>query len=421
MPKMPPGQHDEISELTAAEALQLSQDKYRAMVDNVGIGVALISPEMQILELNRQMREWFPQVDSDTRPICYQAFNNPPRTDVCGYCPTCKTLLDGEVHESVTDTPTPEGMRNYRIISSPVFDADGKVTAAIEMVEDITERRVLEAQLAHARKLESVGQLAAGIAHEINTPTQFVNDNVHFLKEALEDITELLGAYQLAVESLARGDEATAVRSSLQEAEEGADLEFLEQNMPTSLESCLQGLSRISVIVGALKEFAHPDQREMVPADINKALSTTLTIARNEYRFVADVQTDFGQLPAVQCHLGDLNQVFLNLIVNAAHAIEEKHTGTSERGSILVHTASEGDWVRIEISDTGNGVPEEIRERIFDPFYTTKELGKGSGQGLAIAHSIVVDKHGGTIVLHSEPGAGARLVIRLPCQAAVGP
>jgi signal transduction histidine kinase len=184
--------------------------------------------------------------------------------------------------------------------------------------------------------------------------------------------------------------------------------------VPGSFASCQDGISRITTIARAMKEFAHPDQKEMTPANLNQALQTTLNIANNEYKYVADIATEFGDLPAVTCHLGALNQVFLNLIVNAAHAIGDAVGQSGNRGTISIKTLKEGDIVRIDIADTGSGVPEAIRHRIFDPFFTTKGVGKGSGQGLAIARSIVVTKHHGSLTFESEVGKGTTFTIRLP-------
>jgi len=185
-------------------------------------------------------------------------------------------------------------------------------------------------------------------------------------------------------------------------------------NVPGSLKSCEDGISRISTIVRAMKEFAHPDQREKAAVDLNQALQTTLAIAKNEYKYVADVTADFGDLPPVLCHVGDLNQVFLNLIVNAAHAIGDVVGQAGGKGSIRIRTLQEGNWARIDIADTGAGIPQSIRHRIFDPFFTTKEVGKGTGQGLAIARSIVVTKHHGSLTFETEVGKGTTFTIRLP-------
>jgi PAS domain S-box-containing protein len=281
-------------------------------------------------------------------------------------------------------------------------------------VRDISKQRQLEIDLGHARKLEAVGQLAAGIAHEINTPAQFVGDGVHFLKEAFAGYQRLVGQYRRAVEVLETAGAQQALIGEIRETEEEIDFAYLEANVPGSFESCQDGIDRITTIVRAMKEFAHPDQREKASADLNQALQTTLAVGKNEYKYVADVTTELGDLPPVLCHVGDMNQVFLNLIVNAAHAIGDVVGQGGGKGTIRITTAQEGDQVRIDIADTGSGIPEAIRARIFDPFFTTKEVGKGSGQGLAIARSIVATKHHGSLTFESEVGKGTTFTIRLP-------
>ena len=281
-------------------------------------------------------------------------------------------------------------------------------------VRDLSEQRRIETELGHARKLEAVGQLASGIAHEINTPTQYVGDGVHFLKEAFDGYRMLVSQYQRAVEVLKTVGGHEELVSEIRETEESIDLPYLEANAPGSFESCQDGVARISTIVRAMKEFAHPDRKEKVPANLNQALQTTLAIAKNEYKYVAEVTTEFGDLPAVLCHVGDLNQVFLNLIVNAAHAIGDVVGQSGGKGTICIKTSQEGSLARIDIADSGAGIPEAIRQRIFEPFFTTKEVGKGTGQGLAIARSIIVTKHGGSLTFDSEVGKGTTFTIRLP-------
>jgi len=284
----------------------------------------------------------------------------------------------------------------------------------VAVFDVITERKQLEAELGQARKLEAVGQLAAGIAHEINTPTQYVGDGVHFLKEAFEGYRRLASQYRRALEVLHAVGGQEALVAEIRQTEQDIDLAYLEENVPGSFASCEDGISRISTIVRAMKEFAHPDQKEKVPANLNQALQTTLAIARNEYKYVADVITEFGDLPAVLCHVGDLNQVFLNLVVNAAHAIGDVVGQSGGKGTIRIRTSKEETFARIDIADTGAGIPEKIRQHVFEPFFTTKEVGKGTGQGLAIARSIVVTKHGGALTFESEVGKGTTFTIRLP-------
>jgi two-component system, NtrC family, sensor kinase len=314
----------------------------------------------------------------------------------------------------------------YRRLGGGVFSAD-VLLSRIEMdgrpilratVRDITERQRLEAELAHARKLEAVGQLAAGIAHEINTPAQFVGDSIQFVADGFSDVRKLIGRYRQAVDTLAAAPGHESVAQRMLEHEQAADWTYLEENIPPAIDRALDGVSRISTIVKAMKEFAHPDQREKCPADLNRALQATLIIAKNEYKYVADVETELGELPPVMCHLDDMNQVFLNLLVNAAHAIADVIGRGGGRGRILVRTEQEGDVVRIDVTDTGCGIPAEIRDRVFDPFFTTKEVGRGSGQGLTIARSVVVKKHGGTLTFQSEVGRGTTFTVRLPVGSA---
>jgi signal transduction histidine kinase len=279
---------------------------------------------------------------------------------------------------------------------------------------DITEFRRTGRELAAAQKLESVGRLAAGVAHEINTPVQFVSDNVQFVGKALTDIAAVIHAYrglQRAVQSA--GDISAAARLAA-EAEKTADLDYILENGPLAIESSIEGLGRIATIVRSMKEFAHPDQAQKTPADLNQAIRSTLVIARNEYKYVAEVETLFGDLPPVACHLGEINQVVLNLLVNASHAISDVVKDTGGLGKLTVHTRLDGDAVEIAIGDTGTGIPVAARNHVFDPFFTTKEVGKGTGQGLAMAHNVIVNKHGGTLRFETECGKGTTFRIRLP-------
>jgi len=282
---------------------------------------------------------------------------------------------------------------------------------------DVSELRRLGRELAAAQKLESVGRLAAGVAHEINTPVQFVADNVEFVRSSMNDVAAVIGAYRALTHAVrAEGDVATAARRA-GEAETAADIDYIMENVPPALSSSLEGLGRIATIVRSMKEFAHPDQAQKMSADLNQAIRSTLVIAHNEYKYLAELSTEFGDLPLVPCYLGEINQVILNLIVNAAHAISDVVKDSGILGKITVRTRLDGDAVEISISDTGTGIPESARDKIFDPFFTTKVVGKGTGQGLAIAHSVVVKKHGGALRFATESGQGTTFFIRLPVAA----
>ena len=284
------------------------------------------------------------------------------------------------------------------------------------IVRDRTERQELESQLALARKLESIGELAAGIAHEINTPMQYIGDNTRFLQDAFQDMGIVMKEHLRLLSASKEGRLTAEVVAEVEAVTTAADLVYLTEEVPHAVQQSLQGIERVNQIVRAMKEFSHPGGGEKKAIDLNRAIETTITVARNEWKYVAEMKTDFDQnLPAVPCLPGELNQVVLNLIVNAVHAITERiGDGSSEKGTITLQTCVNAEWVEIHVRDTGNGIPEGIRAKIFDPFFTTKEVGKGTGQGLSIARSVIVDKHGGTLTFETALGQGTTFIIRLP-------
>jgi PAS domain S-box-containing protein len=286
--------------------------------------------------------------------------------------------------------------------------------AALVVAQDITARKRLEIELQHAQRLEAVGHLAAGIAHEINTPIQYVGDNLRFLLEAFHDRQQVLEKYRELHAACLVSSLSAALLLELQQVQDAVDFDYLNQEIPKAMEQSLEGVERVASIVRAMKAFAHPGQEHKAMADLNKALANALIVARNELKYVADVETDFGDLPPLYCNIGDLNQVFLNLLINAAHAIADVVKDSGGKGRIKVETRSAADSVQIVISDTGCGIPSSIQNRIFDPFFTTKEVGKGSGQGLAIARTIVVERHGGRLAFEPNAGQGTRFIVQLP-------
>lgn len=275
-------------------------------------------------------------------------------------------------------------------------------------------RAASQARLCQAQKLESVGRLASGIAHELNTPIQFVGDSVHFVRDVVGDLFALIDKLKAVQRSVLEGAPSAEAAAEAAEAEKQADLAYLVENVPRALDRSAEGLERVAEIVASMKHFAHPNQQEMSSLDLNHAVRSCLTIARNEYKYVADLETRFGDLPLVVCHPGDVHQAVLNILVNAAHAIGDAVRGTDRKGRITIRTAREGDSAVVEIGDTGGGIPLEIRDRVFDPFFTTKEVGKGTGQGLSLARHIVVEKHGGDLKFETKTGEGTTFVVRLP-------
>ena len=280
------------------------------------------------------------------------------------------------------------------------------------------ERRRLELDRRVSQRLEAVGQLSAGIAHEINTPLQYVGDSVTFLEDAVDELLRLTWQYR---ETL-YGEAPIPVedrRRIMREAEERADVEYLCERIPVAFARTTDGIARVRSIVQAMKRFSHSSSTDMAPADINEAIETTLTVCRNEYKYVARVDLELDELPSVMCNVSELNQVFLNLIINAAQALEDQVAAGRALGLIRISTRLEGPDVVIEIADDGPGIPPEFQERIYEPFFTTKQVGKGTGQGLALARN-TVERHGGSLECTSEPGQGTTFTIRLPLERGSG-
>ena len=317
---------------------------------------------------------------------------------------------------------------------TPIFDRTGSLTHAVIIGADITSRReearkkqelqdklleemkerermVLELQL--AQKLESVGRLAAGIAHEINTPIQYVGDSVQFLRTAYDDLIHLLDEWRAAALLLPAGKIRDGLDNEFSRLTKQYDVDFIRAEMPRAFSRTFDGVERVATIVKAMKEFAHPDSEEQNLADLNHAIETTLLVASNEYKYVAKVHTDFAALPGVICNIGELNQVVLNLVVNAAHAIHDAGRDV-ETGEIHISTEVAGDSAIIRVRDNGCGIPQEHLSKVYDPFFTTKEVGRGTGQGLSIAHAILVDKHCGSIDVTSRVGVGTEFVLKIP-------
>ncbi|MBW2014129.1 MAG: response regulator [Deltaproteobacteria bacterium] len=328
----------------------------------------------------------------------------------------CKTSGQRGTLDDVRLTQQNKKERLLGISFNPVLGVSGKIRGVLIYASDITKRRHLESQLAQALKLESIGQLAAGIAHEINTPTQYVGDNTRFLQEAFEDMDRAFKSYGQLFEAVKKNAVTDNIIQEVEKVIRETDLVYLIEEVPTAIGQTLEGVERVSKIVRSMKEFSHPGVDERTSVDINKALESTITVARNEWKYVADMKTDFDPgMPLVSCSPGELNQVFLNIIINAAHAISDVvDNGSGKKGIIKINTRSNGHSVEIRISDTGGGIPEKIQPRIFDPFFTTKQVGKGTGQGLAISHSVIVEKHGGSMGFETKMGKGTTFIIQLP-------
>ncbi len=330
-----------------------------------------------------------------------------------------ETVGRGEVWSGHLLSRSRDGNKiEHDVICSPISNETGEISHFVQIQRNVTERLQLERQLQQAQKLESIGQLAAGIAHEINTPSQYVGDNTRFLRDVFDDLGKLVTRLEVMAES----NDSSVPSSLIQQALKEADIDYLMDEIPKAIDQSLEGIERVTRIVRAMKEFSHPEQDKSL-VDLNRAIESTITVATNEWKYVAELKRDLApDLPMVPCIPGEINQVILNILVNAAHAINEKQTGsTSSKGLITVSTCRNGSWAEIRITDSGCGIPEDIQQKIFDPFFTTKEVGKGTGQGLCLAHAVIVEKHTGTIGVESTPGQGTCFTIRLPLEEDAAP
>lgn len=402
----------------AEEALRQSEAKYRLLIENIPDAVWSVNEAGENLFVSSNIETicgLTPEEFTQTRGYWWTEHVHPDDRDKVATAYEAlfrrTKMLDIEyrirrrdgvwiwIHDKATSTYEKDGL---------IF-ADG-------LLSDVTERRLLEAQLRQAQKLESIGQLAGGIAHEINTPLQYVSDNTRFLRDSFNDVSALLNQHTSLIEACRAGNLSTQLVDEMEAGAEDADLEYLVAEAPKAIQEALDGIEQVSKIVKSMKEFASPSSAIKSAADLNQAIENTITVASSEWKPVAEVITEFdAELPPVLCLLGEFNQVILNLLINAMHAIADVvGDGHSGKGRITVSTRREGDWAVVRVADTGTGIPEAVREKVFDPFFTTKPVGTGTGQGLAISHTVVVEKHGGQISFESEVGQGTTFIVKIP-------
>jgi PAS domain S-box-containing protein len=415
--------------------VELSDGKYRTLLRGAKVGILVTDPNGTLVEINERGEAMLGLSRRKALGrILFEGQANAP-LDV-------KALLDGlsdgePVNCEIALKEDDVARETWLELSvSPVGDQDDRLVLII--ARDVTERhrtsdelRSKEAallaalgerakmatELLQAQKLEAVGQLAAGMAHEINTPTQYIGDNLAFLGTAMAELEPILSAYSELVELTRAGTDTTDALASVDDLVRYSRLPYLRAEVPRAVEQSLEGIGRVTSIVQAMKEFSHPGTAEKTSFDINRAIRSTVTVARNEWKYVADVELQLSdEIPFIPCLPGEFNQAILNLVINAAHAIGEALEGTDQKGKIVVKTRAVEGHVEISIADTGRGIPESIRDKVFNPFFTTKEVGKGTGQGLAIARSVIVEKHGGRLFFESTENVGTTFFIWLPLE-----
>lgn len=392
-------------------------EKLTTIMDNLNAGIVMLSLDMEVLEVNKKMREWFPLNTIEPHPPCTHICSKSTPDPICHDCPMKTTLTTGKIIETTKRIGTVLGPKDFKIVTSPIIDTSGNIYAGIAFYEDYTDKIILENDLRQAQKLEAVGLLASGIAHEINSPIQYIGDNIRFLQDAFADITQVLRSYSSLWDRLNKKNALSEeMNSELTDIMDEADLDYLFAEVPNTITQSLDGVTRVDKIVRAMKDFSHPDSDDKVAANINKIIESTATVCKNEWKYAANLVKNLATgLPVIQCYPSEISQVILNIIVNGAHAIAEfTEDGKKGLGTITITTAAVDEGVEIRISDTGSGIPKQAQDRIFDPFFTTKSRGKGTGQGLAIAYRIIVDKHQGTIHFETEEEKGTTFIIFLP-------
>ena len=309
---------------------------------------------------------------------------------------------------------TPSGLDGLLSITITALRDQTGVTGYLLLGSDITELRLQESRILQTSKFEAIGNLAAGIAHEINTPAQIVNDSMDILSESFDDLCRIIS---LAEEDCQVNSEEKQLRdiSPMSALLDEVDSKYLKTEIPRTLARAKDGIGRISTIVQAMSRFSDVGRNDKIKANICRAIERTLVISRNEWKDIAEIVTEFdpGMLD-VTCFPGEINQVLLSIILNATHAVGDVVRGTDDKGLIKIKTTMDSDYTQISIQDTGTGIPANVRDKVFNLFFTTKEVGKGSGQGLAISYDIIVNRHGGTIDFESEEGVGTTFYIRLP-------
>ncbi len=383
-------------------------------VESLPHGVVITDKDNRIMHINKAFADLY-SIDIDD--LMHMETCDDVRGALTPDGEEAYVCMQRSISEAIPMTKLPNGrciLHSYQALSSGgAVWVDTDITKLVEAEE---RARKLERELLQAQKMESIGTLAGGIAHEINTPIQYIGDNLRFIGDSIDEILKLMDGYEQLAEGIVEGGASSELVRRWRQQADDSDLEFIRTEIPTAVGESIQGVKQVSKIILAMKEFAHPSSKEKTLVDINRVVERALTICRNEFKTVANIELNLAENPSpIMAHESDLNQVILNLIVNSAYAIRKKG---QDMGQIDVTTQYLPKNIVITVRDNGGGIPEDAIGRIFDPFFTTKGVGEGSGQGLAICYDIIVNKHGGKIDVQSVPGEGATFTIVLPVSGA---
>jgi PAS domain S-box-containing protein len=415
---------DLTAEKQAEEALRRNQDLLTILSDHVMDLMSIVEPTGRRIYTSPSYRTVLGYTEAELEAMAPFATVHPE--DLGRAKEAIRQLFQGQAGPSILyRLRHREGhWLHFEGRAALVTGGSAAAPRALLVARDVTaretaelERKSLEVQLRHAQKLEAIGSLAAGIAHEINTPTQYIGDNATFLLEAMGAVMGFLSAQRRFLEDHQHLPGLEEAAAEALKTFEDLDLDYLATEVPRAIQQSLEGVARVTSIVSAMKDFSHPGGDEKAPVDLNRSIQNTLMVSRNEWKYLAELATELDpNLAPVPCFQGEFNQALLNLVINAAHAIQEATAsrGAGYHGLIRVATRQEGAEVVVSVTDNGSGIPPALRDRIFEPFFTTKPVGKGTGQGLAIVHAVVVDKHKGRITVDSEPGQGTTFHLHLP-------
>ena len=405
-----------IKQKEAEEKVKTQWKYYRALKNNSPEGIVTLDQNRNVVDINNAFQKIFGYDLETLHGKNLDEFILPSRLKEEG-SQIGEKITEGENIFTNSVRKTRDGKEiQCSLIGAPI-NIDSQHMDYFLIYRDTTREKELEVQLMQANKMEAIGQLAAGIAHEINTPTQYVNSNIEFFTDAFPDLFMLLEEYNKFDSYIQKNFAEEDIRT-WKKLSEKIDIEFLESEIKSALDDSLDGLRKISKIVDAMRTFSHPGTQQKEEINVNKIIQKTITVSRNEWKYDVELETDLeNNIPAIPVYQDQISQVMLNLIVNATHAIQEAHENKQNgKGRIKISSCSNQRNLKIEVSDNGSGIPKNIRDKVFNPFFTTKEVGQGTGPGLSMAYNVVVENHGGNIYFDTEVEKGTTFVVELPRQ-----